>query len=691
MSIILDKFETFLKETTFSEADAFKYDINFNSLKEEFLTEYPLDSFKSMPLDDYCLGTQYSKDSLSYKLEFGKYKHLSLGVGGGTAGKFGIYYSSNDGIYKDSKGKKIEDPQDYWIEFRKQLYQFLVNIEKIEEYQFEKDFPLLVGRNILLLKLLTIYYPDLFISINKKEALISIYEYFEIEYDLSENTYFLSYKLNGILKQELKDVSINLKGLSHYLWQLYLKLSTEDDISEQAKSVNVWLYSPGENAESWDEIFSRKLMYLNDSIGDIRLYSNKDEIKEKLHMLDSSSNEKTSFMNKVLSRWQFANEMNIGDIVYAKKGRTTILGKGIIESEYLYDTSLGQYASHRRVNWLFKGIYDHSAIGEMPVKVLTEVSKYKGYPEKIEALFYNNEGVVEEYGRDQFLKEAFISDELYDSIINNLVRKKNLILQGPPGVGKTYLAKRLFYSLLGEVDDTRIQMVQFHQSYSYEDFVQGYRPNDEGKFELREGIFYKITQLARKEFENNQSNPKKFAIIIDEINRGNLSKILGELLMLIDADKRDKYWSMKLTYSDEDFYIPPNLYIIGTMNTADRSLSLVDYALRRRFTFVTLPTAFDSSKLKHHLISVEHIDESTVNLLISSMQSLNQYIKDTLGEGFTIGHSYFINQLSKSDDVVSTLNEIMKYEIIPLINEYYFDDKDSVKTAMQSINTLNQL
>lgn len=691
MSIILDKFETFLKETTFSEADAFKYDISFNSLKEEFLTEYPLDSFKSMPLDDYCLGTQYSKDSLSYKLEFGKYKHLSLGVGGGTAGKFGIYYSSNDGIYKDSKGKKIEDPQDYWIEFRKQLYQFLVNIEKIEEYQFEKDFPLLVGRNILLLKLLTIYYPDLFISINKKEALISIYEYFEIEYDLSENTYFLSYKLNGILKQELKDVSINLKGLSHYLWQLYLKLSTEDDISEQAKSVNVWLYSPGENAESWDEIFSRKLMYLNDSIGDIRLYSNKDEIKEKLHMLDSSSNEKTSFMNKVLSRWQFANEMNIGDIVYAKKGRTTILGKGIIESEYLYDTTLGQYASHRRVNWLFKGIYDHSAIGEMPVKVLTEVSKYKGYPEKIEALFYNNEGVVEEYGRDQFLKEAFISDELYDSIINNLVRKKNLILQGPPGVGKTYLAKRLFYSLLGEVDDTRIQMVQFHQSYSYEDFVQGYRPNDEGKFELREGIFYKITQLARKEFENNQSNPKKFAIIIDEINRGNLSKILGELLMLIDADKRDKYWSMKLTYSDEDFYIPPNLYIIGTMNTADRSLSLVDYALRRRFTFVTLPTAFDSSKLKHHLISVEHIDESTVNLLISSMQSLNQYIKDTLGEGFTIGHSYFINQLSKSDDVVSTLNEIMKYEIIPLINEYYFDDKDSVKTAMQSINTLNQL
>jgi len=691
MSKILDKFETFLKETTFSEADAFKYDISFNSLKEEFLTEYSLDSFKSMPLDDYCLGTQYSKDSLSYKLEFGKYKHLSLGVGGGTAGKFGIYYSSNDGIYKDSKGKKIEDPQGYWIEFRKQLYQFLVNIEKIEEYQFERDFPLLVGRNILLLKLLTIYYPDLFISINKKEALISIYEYFEIEYDLNENTYFLSYKLNGLLKQELKDVSINLKGLSHYLWQLYLKLSTEDDISEQAKSVNVWLYSPGENAESWDEIFSRKLMYLNDSIGDIRLYSNKDEIKEKLHMLDSSSNEKTSFMNKVLSRWQFANEMNIGDIVYAKKGRTTILGKGVIESEYLYDTSLGQYASHRRVNWLFKGIYDHSAIGEMPVKVLTEVSKYKGYPEKIEALFYNKEGVVEEYGRDQFLKEAFISDELYDSIINNLVRKKNLILQGPPGVGKTYLAKRLFYSLLGEVDDTRIQMVQFHQSYSYEDFVQGYRPNDEGKFELREGIFYKITQLARKEFENNQSNPKKFAIIIDEINRGNLSKILGELLMLIDADKRDKYWSMKLTYSDEDFYIPPNLYIIGTMNTADRSLSLVDYALRRRFTFVTLPTAFDSSKLKHHLISVEHIDESTVNLLISSMQSLNQYIKDTLGEGFTIGHSYFINQLSKSDDVVSTLNEIMKYEIIPLINEYYFDDKDSVKTAMQSINTLNQL
>lgn len=686
MSEILSKFEDFLKETDLTEEELAKNDQIYNNLHEEFLNEYPLEIFQSMLLNEYCLGTQNSKKSLSYKLEFGKYKQLSLGIGGGTAGKFGIFYSSNDEIYKDSKGRKVDNPTVYWEAFRNQLHSFLMNIDKIEDYNFENDFPLLVGKNILLLKLLTIYYPDQFISINRRDALLSIYEYFGIDFDNNETTFLLSYKLNKILKHELLGVSIDLRGLSHYLWRLYLKLADKAEISPKTKSTNIWLYSPGTNAENWDEIFDRGLMYLNDSIGDIRLYSNKDEIKVKLHSLNVDANEEASFKNKVLSRWQFANEMKIGDIVYAKKGRKIILGKGLVESDYIYDQESGKYASYRKVNWLIKGEYDHTPMGDMPVKVLTEVSRYKGYPDKLEALFSNEVVTVNEYGREEFLKNSFISDELYDSIINNLSRKKNLILQGPPGVGKTYLAKRLFYSLMGEVDDTKIEMVQFHQSYSYEDFVQGYRPNEEGKFELKEGIFYKITQQAKKEYESNPADSKKYAIIIDEINRGNLSKILGELLMLIDADKREKYWSINLTYSDEDFYIPPNLYIIGTMNTADRSLSLVDYALRRRFAFITLPSAFESSKLKHYLLDVEHIDVNIVNSIIKSMIDLNRYIKDTLGEGFVIGHSYFINQLNHSVDIISTLNEIINYEIIPLLEEYYFDDQEKIKEAKQFIN-----
>ena len=194
---------------------------------------------------------------------------------------------------------------------------------------------------------------------------------------------------------------------------------------------------------------------------------------------------------------------------------------------------------------------------------------------------------------------------------------------------------------------------------------------------------------AREEYEKAEQENRKaqeYCIIIDEINRGNLSKVFGELMMLIESDKRKKEWSLKLTYSpNEDFYIPKNLYIIGTMNTADRSLTMIDYALRRRFSFITLEPAFENKKLENYLINDEGIDDEFATRITQMYVQLNQFIIDTFkNDNFVIGHSYFVNQLDR-DKLESSYNEIVQYEIKPLLEEYFFGEKEKIDEALKKV------
>ena len=281
------------------------------------------------------------------------------------------------------------------------------------------------------------------------------------------------------------------------------------------------------------------------------------------------------------------------------------------------------------------------------------------------------------------MSDVFLSKEKVENILALLHKKKNIVLQGPPGVGKSFIAKRLAYALMAVKDSARVEMIQFHQSYAYEDFVQGYRPGGTG-FELKNGLFHQFCSKAA-------GDPKRpYVFIIDEINRGNLSKIFGELMLLIEADKRGPEWQVPLTYSKdlgERFYVPENLYLIGLMNTADRSLAMVDYALRRRFAFVDLSAEFKSEGFTRQL-RANGADDGMISIITSRMTVLNERIsKDivNLGPGFCIGHSFFCeppkNEVCDND----WYEQIIRFEIEPLIREYWFDDPSTAQDIVDDL------
>ncbi|MBK9926625.1 MAG: AAA family ATPase [Anaerolineales bacterium] len=283
---------------------------------------------------------------------------------------------------------------------------------------------------------------------------------------------------------------------------------------------------------------------------------------------------------------------------------------------------------------------------------------------------------------DLIASGVFMAEEDATQTLERLRSKKAMILQGPPGVGKTFIARKLAYALMNEADNERLEIIQFHQSYSYDDFVRGYRPvaGKAGSFGLRNGVFYEFCQKALNDPD------REYVFIIDEINRGNLSQIFGELLMLIEHDKRSPEFAVPLVYRNEGesrFYIPPNLYLIGLMNVADRSLAMVDYALRRRFVFTTLKPQYESDQYRQWLID-RSMSEELVNLIIERMTALNKEIKEDslLGENYQVGHSFFC---PKGDDFTgldrSWYEGVVRTEIVPLLKEYWFDNQSKADDA----------
>ena len=331
-----------------------------------------------------------------------------------------------------------------------------------------------------------------------------------------------------------------------------------------------------------------------------------------------------------------------------------------LQEEYATE-ELDFYAPPLRALWL-----------ETPEKPAAE----SGTEADSQAARAGDSGTDPPFTLEEAVTDLFLDLATVERMLTVWRSKKNVILQGPPGVGKTFVARRLAFALMSTAAPERLGFVQFHQSYSYEDFIQGYRPSDSG-FQLRNGKFFDFCRQAAADPNHT------YVFIIDEINRGNLSKIFGELMMLIEADKRGSRWSMPLAYgeADEPFFVPENVYLLGLMNTADRSLAVVDYALRRRFGFIDLKPQFDSEKFHAHLRG-NGISDGLIHRIQQRLGDLNQEIggdQANLGSGFCIGHSFFCSERDELPEE-DWYRLIIETEVLPLLAEYWFDSPDRVET-----------
>ena len=448
-----------------------------------------------------------------------------------------------------------------------------------------------------------------------------------------------------------------------------------DFTSENNLKKNHWVIACGINSNQWDNFKDNNLIAIGwDSLGDLSKFKSKQEIFEKLK--DERSENDPDPRNDALCCYDFVNSMKVNDIVFVKKGTSKLVAYGKIIGDYKYDENLSEYRNIRSVEWI--NIKEND-IDPITGKTLTNFNKYPDTVEKYLKLMANDNNKDLEFNE---LKDTFFSEEFFNNIIDTLKVKKNIILQGPPGTGKTFISKKIAERITGKKEN--IFSIQFHQSYSYEEFVVGYKPNSEGNFALQRGSLIQICEKAK------QNENENFVMFIDEINRANISKVFGELLSLIENDKRGPENAVKILYSENDinFYIPSNLYFICAMNTADRSLKMVDYALRRRFSFFEFKPEFDKPEFKNFLKD-KNVNAKTIDRIVNNISKVNQQISDDnfeLGDGYCIGHSYFCPKGNSSDSFGDQWYEqIIEYEIKPLINEYYFDKPDQ---AAELIDTL---
>ena len=658
-----------------------------DTLHENFINHFGIEHLKSLSGKELLTSLFYNdkgnKLNLCYVLEMDKDMREIFGsIAGGAAYKFGLFFHKKTQSWTcGSPAKPVKLTENEAIQKAEEIRNDLVaGAEIISSFgplnstadyeQLYKQLEHISGINtVWRMKYYQMLFPILFAPFYGQDIQLDVLHFLnqtpsEIPFIRMGQIALFSKKCNipGIVFGHIWGRSTNHNNKSND--------SETNTLSDKKHKLHYWMYTVFDDT-SWMECQQKEIMVLGmDDIGDYSQYDSKESLRQELI---STYDNSTSRKNQALMAWNFANKLAINDVIFAKRSNT-LVGKGIVTGDYIFDDSRQEYKNIRTVKWLQIGEWEHP--GKSVAKRLTDITPYTDYIEKLITIFTPDElddvdtqpeVDYPEYSSADFLSDVYMSEQDYETLVNVLKMKKNIILQGAPGVGKTFTAKRLAYSIIGSKNPDRVQMIQFHQSYSYEDFIEGYRPTENG-FTIKKGSFYKFCKLAEDDDEND------YFFIIDEINRGNLSKIFGELFMLIEKDKRGI--ELQLLYSDENFSVPPNVYIIGMMNTADRSLAMLDYALRRRFSFFTMKPGFNTIGFQTYQDSLK---SDAFKKLISCIKQLNSKIAAdiSLGEGFCIGHSYFCGLTAKTA-TVQTLTSIIEYELIPLLKEYWFDEPEKI-------------
>lgn len=658
-----------------------------DTLHENFINHFGIEHLKSLSGKELLTSLFYNdkgnKLNLCYVLEMDKDMREIFGsIAGGAAYKFGLFFHKKTQSWTcGSPAKPVKLTENEAIQKAEEIRNDLVaGAEIISSFgplnstadyeQLYKQLEHISGINtVWRMKYYQMLFPILFAPFYGQDIQLDVLHFLnqtpsEIPFIRMGQIALFSKKCNipGIVFGHIWGRSTNHNNKSND--------SETNTLSDKKHKLHYWMYTVFDDT-SWMECQQKEIMVLGmDNIGDYSQYDSKESLRQELI---STYDNSTSRKNQALMAWNFANKLAINDVIFAKRSNT-LVGKGIVTGDYIFDDSRQEYKNIRTVKWLQIGEWEHP--GKSVAKRLTDITPYTDYIEKLITIFTPDElddvdtqpeVDYPEYSSADFLSDVYMSEQDYETLVNVLKMKKNIILQGAPGVGKTFTAKRLAYSIIGAKNPDRVQMIQFHRSYSYEDFIEGYRPTENG-FTIKKGSFYKFCKLAEDDDEND------YFFIIDEINRGNLSKIFGELFMLIEKDKRGI--ELQLLYSDENFSVPPNVYIIGMMNTADRSLAMLDYALRRRFSFFTMKPGFNTIGFQTYQDSLK---SDAFKKLISCIKQLNSKIAAdiSLGEGFCIGHSYFCGLTAKTA-TVRTLTSIIEYELIPLLKEYWFDEPEKI-------------